>query len=149
MRKEFVMRGQTASDSEEVLEFGKYKEGYAYKMTEFSLWPTIVGQAQEQEMTGTVTAAKTAEDPENPNFNNDGLIAVAFGAIRNDLLQSGEVYSVVNDTFLITQNLILKVKDTKAGSPGSINWQCRFEAVKMSKAEEAAVNYKQFSVFDE
>jgi hypothetical protein len=148
MRKTFVMRGQTASDTEEVLNFGKYKQGYAYRMTEFTLWPSLVGVAQEQEMTGTVTAAKTAEDPENPNFNNDGLIAVAFGTIRNDLLLSGQT-SVVNDTYVITQNLILKVKDTKAGSPAPVNWQCRFESVKMSGSEEAAVNYKQFAISDE
>jgi len=149
MNKEFVMRGQTASDFEEVLNFSGYKPGYAYRMVEFSLWPSLVGVAQEQEMTGTVTAAKTAEDPENPNFNNEGLIAVAFGAIRNDLLQSGEVYSVVNDTFLITQNLILKVKDTKSGSPAPVNWQCRFVAEKMTGPEEAVANYKQFTISDD
>jgi len=148
MRKQFVMRGQTASDTQEVLNFGKYKQGYAYRMTEFQLWPSLVGLTQEQEMTGTVTAAKTAEDPENPNFTNDGLIAVAFGTIRNDLLLSGQT-SVVNDTYIITQNLILKVKDTKAGSPAPINWQCRFESVKMSGPEEASVNYKQFAISDE
>ena len=30
-----------------------------------------------------------------------------------------------------------------------INWQCRFESVKMTGAEEAAVNYKQFAISDE
>ena len=29
MRKTFVMRGQTASGGTEVLNFGKYKQGYA------------------------------------------------------------------------------------------------------------------------
>jgi len=148
MKKEFVMRGQTASDTEEVLNFSGYKPGYAYRMTEFTLWPSLVGVAQEQEMTGTVTAAKTAEDPENPNFNNEGLIGVAFGTIRNDLLLSGQT-SVVNDTFLITQNLILKVKDTKAGSPAPVNWQCRFVSVKMTGPEEAVTNFKQFTISDE
>jgi hypothetical protein len=148
MRKTFVMRGQTASGLTEVLNFGKYKQGYAYRMTEFTLWPSLVGQSAEQEMAGTVTAAKAAEDPQNPNFNNDGLIAVAFGTIRNDLLLSGQT-SVVNDTYVITQNLILSVIDTKAGAPAPVNWQCRFESVKMSGPEEASVNYKQFAISDE
>jgi len=148
MRKQFVMRGQTASGLTEVLNFGKYKQGYAYRMTEFTLWPSLVGQSAEQEMAGTVTAAKAAEDPQNPNFNNDGLIAVAFGTIRNDLLLSGQT-SVVNDTYVITQNLILSVIDTKAGAPAPVNWQCRFESVKMSGPEEASVNYKQFAISDE
>jgi len=37
MRKTFVMRGKTASGTQEVLQFGKYKQGYAYRMTEFQL----------------------------------------------------------------------------------------------------------------
>jgi len=148
MNKEFVMRGQTASGVTEVLNFSGYKPGYAYRMTEFTLWPSLVGQSAEQEMAGTVTAAKAAEDPQNPNFNNDGLIAVAFGTIRNDLLLSGQT-SVVNDTYVITQNLILSVIDTKAGAPAPVNWQCRFESVKMNDAETAVTNYKQYQIFDE
>jgi len=146
MNKEFVMRGQTASGLTEVLNFSGLTPGYAYRLTQFTLWPSLVGQAAEQEMAGTLTAAKTAEDPQNPNFNNAGLIGVAFGAIRNDLLQSGETYSVVNDLFLITQNLILSVIDTKAGAPAPINWQCRFVAEKLSISEEAVTNYKQFTI---
>ena len=39
------------------------------------------------------------------------------------------------------------VQDT-AGSSNAVNWQCRFESVKMTGAEEAAVNYKQFAISD-
>ena len=39
--------------------------------------------------------------------------------------------------------------DTYTGSPADVNWQCRFESVKMTGAEEAAVNYKQFAISDE
>ena len=35
------------------------------------------------------------------------------------------------------------------GSNHPVNWQCRFESVKMTGPEEAAVNYKQFSISDE
>lgn len=150
MRKEFVMRGKTASGSTEVLEFGKYKEGYAYKMTELSVWPSTNIGAVAYELAATVTAAKTFEDPSNPNFNNDGLIGTAMLVQYNSsAYASGVPSSIVNDTYMITQNLILAVIDSEAGSPMAVNWQCRFESVKMSKAEEAAVNYKQFSVFDE
>ena len=55
---------------------------------------------------------------------------------------------VVNDTFLITQNLILMVQDTDPSAGAPINWQCRFKAVKMDGSEEAAANYKQFTIFD-
>ena len=57
--------------------------------------------------------------------------------------------TVINDTFLITQNLILAVKDNIAGSDHQINWQCKFMPVKMGKAEEAVTNYKQFMISDD
>jgi len=152
MRKEFVMRGKTASGLTEVLNFGKYKQGYAYKMTEFELWPSSNIGLVNQELSATITAAKTYEDPTNPNFNNEGLIGTAVAmmtkgenAAVNDFTQA----SVVNDTYIITQNLILAVIDTIAGAPADVNWQCRFESVKMTGPEEATVNYKQFAISDE
>ena len=54
---------------------------------------------------------------------------------------------VIKDTFSITQNLILMVQNTDSGTP--VNWQCKFEAVKMTDAQTAATNYKQFTIFDE
>ena len=150
MRKTFVMRGKTASGLTEVLNFGKYKQGYAYRMTEFELYTSTNVGGISFELCGTVTAAKTYEDPANPNFSNDGLIAVAHTAnVDNISYFSGGHRSVINDTFLITQNLILAVQDVQTGSPIDVNWQCRFESVKMSGAEEAAVNYKQFAISDE
>ena len=38
------------------------------------------------------------------------------------------------------------VEDTFATA---VNWQCRFESVKMSGPEEAVANYKQFAISDE
>ena len=146
MRKEFVMRGQTASGETEVLNFGKYKQGTAYKMTEFQIFPSSGATAQTVELAATVTAAKTFEDPANPNFNNDGLIGTALFLL--DFADYQAASSVVNDTYMITQNLILAVVDTKTGSPKPVNWKCKFESVKMTAAEEAAVNYKQFAISD-
>jgi len=151
MRKTFVMRGQTASGLTEVLNFGKYKQGYAYKMTEFVIYPSTNIGGAGMELAASVTAAKTFEDPSNPNFNNDGLIATAF-LMTNQTSGTNVVwsdYAVVNDTYVITQNLILAVIDTLTGAPQAVNWQCRFESVKMTGPEEAAVNYKQFSISDE
>ena len=149
MRKEFVMRGQTASGLTEVLNFGKYKAGYAYRLTEFILYPAVNIGGTTNELLGTVTAGKTAIDPPNPNFNDEGLIAVAqYRDNSNDIYQNTPSASVLNDTFLITQNLILMVQDT-AGSSNAVNWQCRFKSVKMTGPEEATVNYKQFAISDE
>jgi hypothetical protein len=147
MRKTFVMRGQTASGGQEVLQFGKYKAGYAYKITEFQLYPSTNIGGDDFELVGSITAGKTAVAPTDPNFNNDGLIATAVFNINSSSVYPGFDSSIVNDTYIITQNLILMVQDQDGGDP--INWHCRFESVKMSGAEEAAVNYKQFAISDE
>jgi len=150
MRKTFVMRGKTASGLTEVLNFGKYKQGYAYKMTEFQIFPSTSIGAVNMELAASVTAAKTFEDPVNPNFNNDGLIATAiYDGITASSTYGSSTNSVVNDTYIITQNLILAVIDTQVGEPLPVNWQCRFESIKMSGPEEASVNYKQFAISDE
>jgi len=146
MRKEFVMRGQTASGETEVLNFSGFKPGIAYKMTEFSLYPSTDVHNQSAEHSGSVTAGKTAMPPTDANFNNEGLIATAIlnhGNGPDDA--NGINYAVINDTFLITQNLILMVHDSH-GTP--VNWQCRFESVKMAGPQEAAANYKQFTISD-
>ena len=142
------MRGQTASGETEILEFGGYKEGYAYIMTEFQIYPSGVGS--KCELAASVTAAKVYEDPSYPNFNNEGLLAVAmFVGYDNPAYIGSDTYDIVNDTFLITQNLILAVIDTFAGAPMAVNWQCRFKAVKLTDSQQAVTNYKQFSIFDE
>jgi hypothetical protein len=148
MKKTFVMRGQTVSGGQEVLEFGgKQKEtkGMAYRMTEFSLFPSTNIISQAFELCGSVTAGKTAVAPTDPNFDNDGLIATNLTCTSTSQPAIAE-YEIVNDTFLITQNLILMVQNTH-GEP--INWQCRFEAVKMTDAQTAATNFKQYTIFDE
>jgi hypothetical protein len=146
MRKEFVMRGKTGSGETEVLNFSGYKPGYAYRLTEFKVYPSAAIGTGGGELVGSITAGKTAVAPTDPDFNNEGLIGTAILFIA-----SGNVGpyldSVVNDTFLITQNLMLMVQNT-GGSGEPVNWQCRFVSEKMSGPEEAAVNYKQFSISD-
>jgi len=94
-----------------------------------------------------VTAGKVLEDPLNPNFNNEGLIAVAMMQTRQGVNYGPiTIPPIVNDTFLITQDLILAVVDNYAGSPMAVNWQCRFVGEKLSTAEEAVTNYKQFTI---
>lgn len=152
MSKEFVMRGQTASGETEVLNFSGYKPGYAYRLVEFDIYPSTDIGGQTCELSASITAAKTYEDPSNPNFNNEGLIGTGLFFLTEDSTAANGVYnsseSIVNDTFLITQNLILAVVDNKAGSPMAVNWQCRFVKEKMTGPEEAATNYKQFQISD-
>ena len=149
MKKEFVMRGQTVPGQTEILNFSGFKPGLAYRMTEFQLYPSTGIGSGSHEMTGSVTAGKTAVNPTDPNFNEEGLIAVAqYRDNSSTNYQFTGSDGIVNDTFLITQNLILMVQDS-TGSTEPVNWQCRFETVKMNQAEEAVTNYKQFMISDQ
>jgi len=145
MKKEFVMRGQTGPSETEVLNFSGYKPGYAYRLVEFILYPSLnIGNA-DAEMTGIITAGKTPLDPDNPNFNDQGLIGTTLFVDDAADHYPASSHTVINDTFLITQNLLLTVSNTEASD---INWQCRFVAEKMSGPEEAVANYKQYSISD-
>jgi len=147
MKKEFVMRGQTASGETEILNFSGYKQGYAYRLVEFQIYPSTSIGGQQVEACGIINAGKTTAAPTDPNFNDEGTIATTLMNLWDAPTYGASTpITVINDTYLITQNLILMVQDT-AGNP--INWQCRFESVKMTGAEEAAVNYKQYTISDE
>jgi len=147
--KEFVMRGQTASGLTHTMNFSGHKGDYGFKLVEFVLYPAVNIGGTTNELLGTVTAGKTAVTPIAPNFDDEGLIAVAqYRDNSNDIYQNTPSASVINDTFIITQDLILMVQDT-AGSSNAVNWQCKFLPVKLSSSEAALTNYRQFSIFDE
>jgi len=146
MKNEFVMRGKTASGGTEVLNFSGYKPGHAYRLTEFQLFPSASLGSNNVNLLGTITAGKTAVDPQNPNFSNEGLIATYLASPDTGGDRPTDLVVVINDTFLITQNLILMVVDTDGSDP--VNWQCRFKKVKMSGPEEAATNFKQYTISD-
>jgi len=147
MKKEFVMRGQTDSGQQEVLNFSGHKKGYAYRLTEFIIYPTTSIGTSINEMVGTITAGKTAIVPTDPNFNDEGLIGTAMFDSNPSTAYPGDRFSIVNDTFLITQDLILMVQDT-GGSNYPVNWQCRFVSEKMNLSQEAVANYNQFTISD-
>ena len=147
MKKEFVMRGQTNSGEQEILNFSGYKPGYAYRLTEFQLYPSSAIGTASFESCGIINAGKTTAAPTDPDFNDEGTIATATHNRGTGTHEGPFQTSVINDTFLITQNLILMVQNTGSGGT-PINWQCRFVSVKMSGPEEAVTNYKQFTISD-
>ncbi len=148
MNKEFVMRGQTASGETEVLNFSGYKPGYAYRLVEFTLYPSTGIGTERGELCGSITAGKTAVAPTDPNFDDEGLIGTTFLRIESQYTtEMALAITSVNDTFLITQNLILMVQDTSSAA-APVNWQCRFILEKMNGPEEATANYKQYTISD-
>ena len=145
MNKEFVMRGRIDTGLTKVLNFSGHKPGYAYRLVEFLLFPATNIPTQSVELSGTVTAGKVVVAPTDPDFNDPGLIGTAILNHENNPTGSNVNYYVVNDTFLITQDLILMVFDSYSQP---VNWQLRFIAEKMSGPEEAVANYKQFTISD-
>jgi len=145
MNKEFIMRGRTASGQTEILNFSGYKPGYAYRLVGFEVFGS--NSLTDVEIVGTLTAGKTAHDPTDINYNDEGLIGVSMFATSDQRDRAGSTDTqVINDTFLITQNLILMVTDQVGNK---VNWQCRFVSEKMNDAETAVTNYKQYQIFDE
>ncbi len=149
MPKEFIIKGQTASFKAdgiyETLNFG-VKDGYGFKLIEFRVWPSA-GTNANDELDGIITAGKTVADPAAPNFNDPGTIGVACWENNSSEQYGPNNASLVDDTFMITQDLLLSVNDYQGDDP--INWFCRFRAEKMSESEKANQNYRQFMIFDE
>ena len=149
MKQEIVMRGKTPSGENEILNFSGLKPGYAYRLINFEiLFSTGIGTTN-QELCASLTAAKTYENPASPNFKNQGLIATATLSTYPPSNLGSAASTVINHTFLITQDLILAVVDTVSGAPADVNWQCTFVAEKMNDSETAVANYKQFTISDE
>ncbi len=155
MPKEFIMRGKTASGTNEVINMGgQARPGYVYRLIKFDLWPSTDIFSTNQELSATITADNAYEDPSNPNFKNPGLIAVAMKTMTKgenshvDSPIATNESSVVNDLFYITQDLIIAVIDTYAGSPADVNWQCRFVEEKISASAESVANYKQYTIYN-
>lgn len=145
MPDELIMRGQTATGLTETLNFSGHTPGYAYRLVDFQIYPSTSIGAQHYEMTGSVTAGKTAVDPDNPNFDDPGLIATGVCSDNASEAYPHSESFVINDLFYITQDLILMVKNI-TGDP--VNWQCKFEKVKLSTSAEAVANFNQFTIYD-
>jgi len=147
MPEELIMRGKTASGDTETLSFGGHTPGYAYQLTQLALWNSTNIGADNSEQMATITAGKTAINPTDPDFSNEGLIAVAKHVDTESRAYPYQDMSVINDLFYITQDLILMVIDTE--SPANpVNWQCKFRKVKLTDSAEAVANYNQFTIYD-
>jgi hypothetical protein len=147
MRKEFVMRGQTASSGEEVINLSGMTKGYGYRLVQFDIWPADSLDSTRYEMYASLTAERAAGDPVNPDFNNEGLIGTAmFHSFANPQYGTPSGLSLINDLFICTQNLRFSCREADSGA--AVNWQMKFKSIKMNSSEEAVTNYKQFTISD-
>jgi len=146
MPKEFIIRGQTTvEDPTEVLNMSHSRPGYGFVITEFQLYPSTGIGVQHYNMMASITADNASEAPDSPNFNNAGLIAVSHIEENADVAYPISGHTVINDLFVITQDLILMVVN-KESHP--VNWQVKFKEVKLSVAAEAVANFKQYTIYN-
>jgi len=146
MPEDLIMRGQTVSGGQETLNFGGRTPGYGYQITELSIYPSLSLGTSNVELFASVTANDIGMDPLNVNFDSPGLIATSNYSTTYTGAYSSDRATVINDLFIITQDLILMTTDTEGGDP--INWQCRFRKVKLSSSAEAVANFNQFTIYD-
>jgi len=147
MPKEFIIRGKTASSGEEVINMSGARTGYGHQLIEFTIWPADALEATRYEMFASLTAENVAGDPVNPNFNNAGLIGTAmFHSFANPQYTVPAGSSIINDLFVITQDLIFSCREAETGA--AINWQMKFREVKLSSSAEAVANYKQYTIYN-
>ena len=147
MPKEFLMRGQTASGETELLNMSGHNPGYGYRLVEFEMYGSTVIGTNKHELLGSVTAGKTAIDPINPDFNVEALIGVSYFSDNESDAYGPISHYVLNDLFIIKQDLILMVVDVGGGNR-AINWHLRFVEEKLSNSQEAVANYKQYLISD-
>jgi hypothetical protein len=149
MPKELIMRGQTADGGTEILNFSGHKGDNAYKLVDFQLYCGSNVGNQSSELAGSISAGKTAHSPTSPDFNDQGLIGTSYFGLHTSGANPASSYQIVNDQFMITQNLILKVEVCAGSNTQPINWQCKFEKVKLSNSAKAVANFNQFTIYDE
>lgn len=145
MPEELIIRGKSAIGVTETLNFSGRTPGYGYHLVEFQLFPST-DLATDFELTACITAGDVALDPQAADFDTAGLIGSMI--LKGAAATNYDITSVtvINDLFVITQDLLLSVFATAGG--GDINWQCRFKKVKLSASAEAVANFNQFTIYD-
>ncbi len=147
-KDDFVIRGKSGKgvDNAKRINFGGYKGGYGFRIIEFQLYQSAMPPSNDAQLCAIITAGKTALDPLSPDFDVEGCIATSL--LDNDAADHypPAVITVINDTFIITQDIIITCDNREAHD---INWQIKFRPVKMTTTEIANQNYRQFSIFDE
>ena len=148
MRKEFIKKGKLPVNAVKTLHMTGLKPGYGYWITRFELWgwQDVLGTTDASEYCAAITAEKTAADSSAPDFNQEGQIAVAMWGVSHNLTTNMPPgFSVIDDLFVCTQDLLLEVKGTASTH---VNYLIKFEKVTMSDSALAVQNYKQFAISD-
>jgi hypothetical protein len=149
MPREMIVKGKLDVDANATINMPKVSEGYGYRITRFDLWGAqdVLGVGAASEYCGIITAEKSAADASAPNFNNEGQIAVAMWCVSHNLVTNMPAgTSVIDDLFIISQDIILEIKGTASTA---CNFLIRFEKVKLDTTGQANANYRQFMIFDE
>ena len=148
MAEEIIMRGNfTAAQgyANKKLSFTGLKPGFAYNLIEFQLYPSTSIGAQSAEMAGCISCGGNNIDAANIDFNLDEIIATCAFWANGSVPNNPTNYSVINDLFIITQDLNINTFDSQATN---VNWQVKFKEVKLSASAEAVANINQYAIYN-
>ena len=148
MPEELIMRGNfTASEGTGTnkLNFSGHTTGHGYQLIEFQLYPSTSIGAQSVEMAGVISCGNNNLDASNIDFNLEEIIATTAFSANGSVPNTPINYSVINDLFVITQDLNINTFDSQGTN---VNWQCKFRKIKLSDSAEAVANFKQFTIYD-
>jgi len=148
MPREFIMRGNFTSAQgygNKKLKFSGFKPGYGYRIVEFQLYPSASIGAQSVEMSGCISCGGNNIDAANIDFNLDEIIATCAFSANGSVPNNPTNYSVINDLFIITQDLNINTADSQGSN---VNWQVKFKEVKLSASAESVANFNQYSIYN-
>ena len=141
MPKEFIVRGYNVSGTNDVIHLSGSKTGYGFKLKEFKLWGSTHLGATSQECWGILSRGP-AMDPKAPDFRNDALVGVSVFMTHTSPAYPPQSLELIDDLVILTQDLTIAVQDTSDSE--AINWQLKFEEVKLTDAAEGVANYQAF-----
>ena len=81
-------------------------------------------------------------DPKVPDFRNDALVGVSVFMTHTSPAYPPQSLELIDDLVILTQDLTIAVQDTSDSE--AINWQLKFEEVKLTDAAEGVANYQAF-----
>ena len=111
-----------------------------FRITKFQIINDIPGTLDFENVVKIYKKKQTAVDGE-VKFNDDSLLAVAFGSGDATANNYPEDHTIIFDTEIVNQDLYITNKEV-SGNASLQNYYIEMEEVKVKDAEMAVVNYR-------
>ena len=134
-----TFRGKLADASFSTIHLAGGESAEGYRIVKLELMPEEPGGTTSESVVQIFTVPQTVASP-TMDFTDDTLLAAAFMATSDS-----HVYPVkdivIFDHDVVNQDLYITHQNT-GGTTAPVNYYLELEQIKMSKGEEAVVNFK-------